>query len=349
MRILVYTRNFLPDLGGLERNTLTLASTLARMGHEPTVLTETLEEADRPFPFKTVRSRDRRIFFDLIKEADLVLVNGGMAMKICSMSWLLGKPFVPVYQMASVFLRDGNSFFSKQTRRFMASRARMSVAVSHHAAGELRRLLPGHVAAALPNPIDTELGEIAARKAGQVSEKEFDLLFVGRLIDGKGIFHLVEATASLRPKLNLKIAFAGEGEDLEKLLARIRELKLDATYIGRLDREQLIGAYLKSKALVVPSSTHTEGLPLVIAEALSVGLPVVASDQPAMVEAVGEAGLVFKRGSAEDLAAKLEALFSGNLLKEKTAMTASRRSEFSMETYEKRLADILKKSAQTRV
>ena len=86
------------------------------------------------------------------------------------------------------------------------------------------------------------------------------------MIDGKGIFHLLEALSNLRPRLNLSLAFAGDGEDRERMLAEAKARQLDVEYLGRLDREQLIGAYLRSKVLVVPSSTHTEGNPLVIAE-----------------------------------------------------------------------------------
>lgn len=343
MKILVYTRNFLPDMGGLERNTLTLATALTEMGHDVTVLTETMGEDERAFPFRTVRSRSRQAFFSEIKRADFVFVNGGLAMKICAICLFLGKKYVPIYQMSSLYLRDRMSFFSKKTRRFMAGRARMSVTVSHHAKGLLGQMLPGHTVAALPNPIDGELVRIAEKKAGLAVEKTYDLLFVGRLIDGKGIFDLIDAVANLRPRLDLKVAFAGDGEHKTALWAHAKERQLDVLYLGRLDREQLIEAYLNSKALVVPSSTHTEGNPLVIAEALSLGVPVIASDQAAMVEAVGGAGYVFKRGSIGDLSEKIEMLFEKNHLAEKSGNTAERKNEFSGAQYEARLVDILEK------
>ena len=72
-------------------------------------------------------------------------------------------------------------------------------------------------------------------------------------------------------------------------------------------------------------------------------MPVIASDQEAMVEGVGEAGLVFKRGSVADLTEKLELLFSGKNLAERSARTAERKDEFSHERYCLRLTDILEK------
>ncbi len=344
MRILIYARTFLPDLGGLERNTFTLANALTEMGHDATVLTETLETDGRAFSFKTIRSRSRQAHFDCIKKADFVFVNGGLSMNICAIALFLNKKYVPIYQMSTLYHREDGTFFSEKIRQFMAGRAKMSVTVSRHAKSLLERSLPGHLVVALPNPIDPELGQIGAKKAQQGIEKTYDLLFVGRLIDGKGIFHLVDAVARLKPRLCLTLAFAGEGEHETELLAHAKERKLDIIFLGRLDREQLIEAYLRSKALVVPSSTHTEGNPLVIAEALSMGVPVIASDQEAMIEAIGNAGQVFKRGSITDLSSTIKLLFEEGHLAEKTRNTAERKNEFSYEQYNARLAGILDKT-----
>jgi glycosyltransferase involved in cell wall biosynthesis len=341
MRILVYTQNFLPDMGGLERNTFTLACALTKMGHDVTVLTETLAEDSTVFPFKTVRSHRRSTQFNCVKNADLIFINGGLSMKICALAWLLSKKYVPIYQTTNLYKRDNTSGLADKFREYIAQKATMSVTVSHHAKMVLKEWLPNHSVAALPNPIDVELEQIAAKK-GPLS-KIHDLLFAGRLIDGKGIFHLIDALKSLKKRLNLSVAFAGEGEDKAKLWDYARSNDLTITYLGRLDREQLIEAYLQSKALVVPSSTHTEGNPLVIAEALSLGVPVIASSQAAMVESVGEAGYIFERGNAADLANKIELLFQNDHLLAKTTQTHAQKQAFSYQQYTQSLTQILDK------
>lgn len=331
-------------MGGLERNTFTLASSLAKMGHETKVLTETLDEdGGAAYPFATVRSSSPGAFFGCVRWADLVFVNGGLSMKVCTISRFLGRRYVPIYQMSTLFEREGAGWFSKRARAFMAAGAGMSLTVSHYAKTVLEGLLPGHEVVALPNPIDGELEQIVAQKKGLAADKSYDLLFAGRLIDGKGIFHLLEAVSKLRPSHELTVAFAGDGADRDRLLARAEALGLGIVYLGRLDRERLIDAYQRSRVLVVPSSTHTEGNPLVIAEALSLGVPVIASDQPAMVEAVGEAGLVFKRGSVDDLSEKIGLMFGHGQLEERAGLTFLRKAEFSYERYNERLKGVLGK------
>jgi glycosyltransferase involved in cell wall biosynthesis len=172
-------------------------------------------------------------------------------------------------------------------------------------------------------------------------DKEYDLLFAGRLIDGKGIFHLLDALKILHPHLPLRVAFAGEGEEKDRLVEVAAKLDLPIKLLGRLDREALILAYRRARVLVVPSSTHTEGNPLVIAEALTCGTPVIASDQGAMVEAIGNAGTTFLRYDAADLARKIEWMFSDDNLSTCTQATKTRLSDFSNETYAERMRDVM--------
>jgi glycosyltransferase involved in cell wall biosynthesis len=341
MKILIYTQNFFPDMGGLERNTFTLANTLTEFGHEVTVLTETLREHDTPFVFKTIRTHNRQQQIKAVQKADLVFMNGGLSLKICVAAFLLRKKYVPIYQTTELYFRENSEGFSAKIRAFFAKNAAMTVTVSRFAKDRLQQILPRHTTIALPNPIDAELEYIATQQKNGAISKTYDLLFAGRLIDGKGIFHLVEAVSQLKHH-DLTLAFAGEGDHKNELLNFAQNHRVNMTYLGRLDREALIDTYLKSKVLVVPSSTHTEGNPLVIAEALSVGTPVIASNQGAMVEAVGNAGYVFERGQATDLAAKIDLLFSGNNLSEKTRLTQERKTEFSYPTYQNRLSEILK-------
>ncbi len=346
MTILIYTQNFLPDMGGLERNTFTLASALTQRGHDVTVLTETLAEDTVEYPFKTVRSRRRWTQWACIYRADVVFINGGLSLKIGAFAWFLGKKYLPIYQTTNLYQRDNSNGLLDKFRAFIARKATMSITVSHHAKKVLNQLLPTHTVVALPNPIDAELEIIALQKMKHPLSINHDLLFAGRLIDGKGIFHLLDALVILTPRRQLSVAFAGEGEHKNDLLAYAEARQLPITYLGRLDREQLIEAYLQSNALVVPSSTHTEGNPLVIAEALSLGVPVIASNQAAMVEAVGDAGYVFERGNANDLAEKIDMLFKDNHLAEKKDNTHARKQAFSYRTYTQTLDTILQKMTE---
>lgn len=348
MRILVFSENFFPDMGGLERNTFTLASTLSELGHEVTVLTGTLKTDDEIYPFKVVRSKSQSTYWAVIKETDLIFINGGIALKVCLAALVLRKKYLPIYIMYNTYLSEKQGFvanLNRVLREYLASKAKLNITLSQYTKELLQSLSPKHAVEILLNPIDGELERIAAQKNGMVKHKIHDLLFAGRMIEGKGIFILIDAIAELKSVRNLKVAFAGEGDDKDALLAYAKEKNVDIAYLGRLNNEQIIEAYLQSKVLVVPSSTHKEGNPLVIAEAISLGLPIIASDQPPMIEAVGNAGYIFKSGRADDLAQKIMQLFNGDNLQDKTKETQVRKQEFSYAKYKTTLNNILLKAA----
>jgi glycosyltransferase involved in cell wall biosynthesis len=72
---------------------------------------------------------------------------------------------------------------------------------------------------------------------------------------------------------------------------------------GRVDDADLAGLYEGARALAMPSRAEGFGLPVV--EAMSRGLPVVTSDDPALVEVGGGATLVTPVGDVDALAAAL--------------------------------------------
>lgn len=338
-RIVVFTRTFLPVLGGLERNTFTLCRLLTEWGHSVTLITETLEEDSRTFPFRVVRTHSTFRIIREILHTDIVFVNGGISIKPFLAALLLRKSYAPIYQSSELYIRENDRGIGARLRHLLASHASLHITVSRFAKTQLSRLLPGKNCIAVPNPIDPELLELLTQSTPV--DKEYDLLFAGRIIDGKGIFHLLEALKILHLHLPLRVAFAGDGEQKEKLIEAAAKSHLPIELVGRLDREALILAYRKARVLVVPSSTHTEGNPLVIAEALTCGTPVIASDQGAMVEAIGNAGATFLRYDAADLARKIEWMFSDDNLSTCTQSTKTRLPDFSNETYAERMRDVM--------
>ena len=267
-----------------------------------------------------------------------------MALKITLFAWFLRKKYLIIYQNSHLYLRDDKGFLSRlntRFRKFMANQAGFNITVSQHAKDVLKGLLANPNIEKLVNPIDAELEQIAVQQSQTTTDKVYDILFAGRIIEGKGIFILIDALKKLQPTLNLRTAIAGKGEDEAILWQYAADKHISINYLGRLDREQLMGIYAQSKVLVVPSSTHIEGNPLVIAEALTLGVPIIASDQPAMVEAVGDAGYTFKSGNADDLADKIKMLFAPTEMQEKQQNTNVRKEEFSYKNYQNRLKTIL--------
>lgn len=103
------------------------------------------------------------------------------------------------------------------------------------------------------------------------NDKVWDVIFLGRLVPSKQVLHAVKAFAST----NLdKMVIVGDGEHKQKLLEYINNNNLNQRidYLGwKNDSSKYIS---KSKCLV--SSSYSEGSGLGIAEAFSIGVPVVA-------------------------------------------------------------------------
>ena len=130
-------------------------------------------------------------------------------------------------------------------------------------------------------------------------------LFVGRLVESKGVLSMLEAWKSL-PGVPLHIV--GDGPCREQIEAELRTGNLPSvTYRGRLSRTDTLAAMKNARFLVFPSEWY-EGFPVTIAEAFACGVPVVASRLGAMQEIVSDriTGLHFKVGDLPDFQSKVQ-------------------------------------------
>jgi glycosyltransferase involved in cell wall biosynthesis len=128
-------------------------------------------------------------------------------------------------------------------------------------------------------------------------------LQVSRMVPEKRQLHLIEAFARARPQ-GWKLALVGGLDDSDysrQVQARAAEAGVVLT--GFVNGAPLGQMYSNAGAFVLPSS-H-EGLPIALLEALSYGLPVLASDIPANLEIGLPPESYFRTGDIEALAGKL--------------------------------------------
>lgn len=141
-----------------------------------------------------------------------------------------------------------------------------------------------------------------------------EILFVGRLVEKKGVRHLLSAFARLKPSAPAaRLTVIGDGPLRPELQAMASELGVAAevTFAGAVANAALAEHYRRATVVVVPSVVagdgDQEGLGLVIAEALACECPVVASDLPAINDVIedGVTGLLARPGDPHDFCEKI--------------------------------------------
>jgi len=144
----------------------------------------------------------------------------------------------------------------------------------------------------IPNAIQLDL-EITKRliteKKSKIQHNKTIFLFVGSIIEKKGIFHLVESFCrQYKNDTNISLHIAGEGAEVPRLLNAI-EGHSNIVYHGSLEKSDLESLYQRSDFLVVPSMWE-EPFGRVIIEAAANALPVIVSNQGGMPEIVNQLG-----------------------------------------------------------
>lgn len=153
-------------------------------------------------------------------------------------------------------------------------------------------------------PIDVvNNGVNCERFAPTAAATKCQLLYVGRLTDGKGIPTLLEGFAMLantEPDLTLRIV--GDGPDRPRYERRCERLGIAdrVTFEGTVPNHELPRYYSESLLFVLPS--HNEGLPRTVLEALACETPVVTSDLAQLESVVDGVGYTFERGSPTAMA-----------------------------------------------
>ncbi|MFQ5746462.1 MAG: glycosyltransferase family 4 protein [Gemmatimonadota bacterium] len=142
------------------------------------------------------------------------------------------------------------------------------------------------------------------------------LLFVGRLVERKGVSDLIRALALLRARWPAQLTIVGEGEwelELQRVAAACG-VSEDVTFTGRLTRSELEATYEAADIFVLPAVVDakgdTEGLGVVLLEALRFERPAIGSaigGIPDIIEP-GRTGWLTPPGDPEALAETLESV-----------------------------------------
>lgn len=146
--------------------------------------------------------------------------------------------------------------------------------------------------------------------------KNWDIAFVGRLTQKKGVRDLLQAVARVRAGGATSVVIVGSGPLESELRDYAVANGLIVDFLGHLPPDEVRAVLERARLFVAPSQSapdgDAEGFGLVFLEAALAGLPVVAYAHGGVVEAVKnfETGLLCPEGDVESLALAIERMLA---------------------------------------
>lgn len=177
-------------------------------------------------------------------------------------------------------VREGSGHMAKLRIRFAAMHSDCVVSVSRSAALDLTKNfgVPAERIKVIYNSVDPELLSRECDANAPAFGKEGPIVVtMGRLHEQKGHWHLIRAMAEvIKTVSDAKLMILGEGAYMDRLKALARELGIEENVYLPGYVVNPHGLVRKSDLFVLTS--HYEGMPNAMLEAMACGLPVVSSD-----------------------------------------------------------------------
>ena len=115
------------------------------------------------------------------------------------------------------------------------------------------------------------------------------LLFVGRVINEKGIFEVVDAFAKLNINEKATLIVVGDGSDLDSVKDNVEQLKLNhkVVFTGFIPEQEVVEYYANSDILVFPTF-FPEGFPMALFNSVAAGLSIITTPTRAATDFLSE-------------------------------------------------------------
>ncbi|MEM0448494.1 MAG: glycosyltransferase family 4 protein [Methanomassiliicoccales archaeon] len=308
MKLLVVSKFYPPVLGGVEVTVKELCQEFVRQGNQVTVLVMTkgarIEECvegvrvarvplDRLFlggfnraAFRLLDKELRSGGYDLVHLHNFHILLSFQSAILCT---LHSMPYVfsPHYHgKGHTPLRDFLFRIYKKIGYLGLKKASLITCASYYERSMLLHDFPS-----LEEKTEVISPGIKARTHPRIPREKDVLLYVGRLMRYKGLDNVMAAMSVLRMRgrrIRLRIIGTGPDEERLRMLARDLQLEDSVEWLGEVDEEALNWEYAKASCLVLLSSAEAYGL--VVAEALSSGLPCIVAESAALREFTSEPG-----------------------------------------------------------
>ena len=248
-------------------------------------------------------------------------------------SKLLGIPFVVTAHAGDVFPLNKPLF--RLLSRFSINAA-SAVTVNSRFTKAAVEKLADKAARVIPMGVDLKLFSSSSASAAAAVRKKYSvngkmLLFVGRLAEKKGVSYLVSAMKQIvKSYPDCKLVVVGDGPERAALVQQVQQLGLSGSVVftGSISNSGLPPYYRAADVFVLPSIVDskgdTEGLGVVLLEAIAAGAPVVASNVGGIPDVIinRKTGLLVEQKSPVHLVAAVTALLKSKSLSQKLSSAA---------------------------
>lgn len=182
----------------------------------------------------------------------------------------------------------------------------------------------------IPNGVN-----ISQFPVGSKEGRKHQLLFVGSLIERKGVNYLIKAMSILKTNHpDYQLILVGEGKDRNSLETLVKELGLqeNVTFFGTQPQKKVSELMRESRLFILPSIEEGQGVVLV--EALASGTPCIGNRVGGIPDVISsEVGLLVDVGNVKDLAKAIESFLIDEVLWEEASVNARSRAEIKYDWY----------------
>ncbi len=274
MKIVIFSSTFLPNIGGLENIMAGLAEEWTSMGHEVTVYTIT-PQINRQFnpAYSIVFKESNSQLIAAISKADIYL-EANISIKNILPGLLHQKKWWVVHHIQY----DHQASKTGLLKQFFARFAK-NISVSNFIASKLNS--PSTIIHNFSAPLFVEQN---------VGDRNYDLVFLGRLVSDKGVNRLIEAIAASTKSYKCLIIGNGPEKNVLEKLVQEKNLTAQVVFSDFLHGSALVNALNQAKTMVIPS-LWDEPFGVVALEGMACGCTIACSNKQGLQEATG--GLAF--------------------------------------------------------
>ncbi|MEM5512650.1 glycosyltransferase family 4 protein [Pseudoalteromonas sp. AS84] len=301
-KIIISTYTFLPDIGGVATNSLTIAEAFQNKGYDVTVVTLTKDTSSIDKRIKVIRNPNLFLLLKLYYSADWILL-ANLSLKLCWPLAFLNKNTALQHHSSSAFIKNKTNSFKSLLKRTIENKV---INKSIHFVNSGFTMKDGgeffnNLKVYITYPIMQKTSVI--KESADIHKNRKGAIFVGRLEPEKGVEFLYSNLDVIKNRLEVNhFTFIGGGS----LFNDFKEKSTDNFVIkGAVELDSVYKLMQGAKFVLVPSIWQ-EPFGMVAAEALASGAVVITSDRGGLPEAVGKVAEQFDLESEQSFIEALE-------------------------------------------